>query len=133
MAKNISPSVKHRNAADPVIHLYYKEGRLVSNCENIGGANFDVEIVFNPKDPIVTVNGVRYSQNGAVREVIRVARVKYTEEHFNKVDELINGGYKECAACRMVANENDFPEESFYRQYRGRHFYNRSMAQHHGK
>jgi hypothetical protein len=76
---------------------------------------------FHLQDPQVIVNGVLYSKAGDIIETIRVAPIKYTEWHFNEVDERISYGMYISKACEEVAEKYGFSFEGFYRQYRDRH------------
>ena len=69
----------------------------------------------------VEINGVVFYKKGSVREIVKIAAVKFTDEHFNKIDELIVGGYHTKAACDTVANNYGFNSESFRQQYYKRH------------
>ena len=69
----------------------------------------------------VVVNGEVFHRNGLLREVVRIAPVKITETHFEKVDSLIQHGYSVMGACEAVADETGFKSDSFRQQYYKRH------------
>jgi len=65
----------------------------------------------------VVVNGEVFCKEGSVREVTRIAPVKYQHGHFAEVDEHIDHGYSKKGACEMVAEKYEFNHESFRHQY----------------
>ena len=69
----------------------------------------------------VVVNGEVFHRNGLLHEVVRIAPVKFTETHFEKVDSLIQHGYSVMGACEAVADETGFKSDSFRQQYYKRH------------
>lgn len=69
----------------------------------------------------VVVNGEVFHRNGLLREVVRIAPVKFTETHFEKVDSLIQQGCSVTGACKTITNETGFNPESFRQQYYKRH------------
>lgn len=69
----------------------------------------------------VQINGVEFQKRGTIKEVIRVAPVKYLIEHFKKVDALVGIGYSKKGACDTVADQHNFNHESFRHQYYIRH------------
>lgn len=89
--------------------------RFICNYE---GNRIEINLVPEVK---VKVNGATYLTEGTIREVVRVAQMKYAESHFKQVDSLIINGSKIMAACADVAMEHGFSVEGFYRQYNDRH------------
>ena len=69
----------------------------------------------------VVVNGEVFHRNGLLREVVRIAPVKFTETHFEKVDLLIQQGYSVTGACKAITNETGFNPESFRQRSYKRH------------
>ena len=56
------------------------------------------------------------------REALRIAPLKFQEEHFLEVDALIQEQYQTTAAIKKVANRHGFNVESFKRQFYQRHY-----------
>jgi hypothetical protein len=70
----------------------------------------------------VEINGEVFYKKGSVREIVKIAPEKFTQEHFLKVDGLIAGGYGPTSACETFAKQNGFNIDSFRQQYYKRHF-----------
>lgn len=65
----------------------------------------------------IELNGRVFAVEGTVREVVRIARVKYSEEHYKAVIALINQGYQKNAAVEQVAVKYGFASvDGFYKQ-----------------
>jgi hypothetical protein len=63
----------------------------------------------------VEINGVVFYKKGSIREIVKIAALKFTDEHFNKIDELIVGGYQTKAAeKRMRDKVFAVPAEQFF-------------------
>lgn len=69
----------------------------------------------------VEINGEVFYKKGSVREIVKIALFKFTDEHFNKVDDLMAGGYGPTSACETIAEQFGFNPESFRQQYYKRH------------
>jgi hypothetical protein len=70
---------------------------------------------------VVELNGVSYYREGAVKEVVLIAPMKYNVDHFREVDEYVQKGYSTKGACETVADKYGFNMESFRQQYYRRH------------
>src|SRR6266478_8005253 len=99
-----------------------------AGCELIGLAalkgsmdRFDIKIILDPRNPLVTINGRKFWEKGSVRETVRVARELYSEADFEEVDALIAQHYGIMAATREVARRHGYSPSGFYRQYNDRH------------
>jgi hypothetical protein len=66
----------------------------------------------------VEICGALYTIEGVVREIVRVAPVKFLEEHYKDVEELINNGMRPMKAYQTVAEKYDFDVDSFRKGYR---------------
>jgi hypothetical protein len=77
----------------------------------------------NTKDVnVIRLNGIRYFSKSSKESELRVAPVKYTEEHFNEVDAEYAHKPNYWRACEIVADRYGFESlESFHKQYRKRH------------
>jgi hypothetical protein len=69
----------------------------------------------------VTINGTSFYREGTVKEKVRVAPMKFTDDHFEAVDELVQNGLSTKGACESVAEQHGFNIESFRQQYYRRH------------
>ena len=84
-------------------------------------AGTEVKLYLCGDESKVWVDGIRFSRDGTPEIQTRVAPVKFTQEHFLKVDGLIAGGYGPTSACDTVAELFGFNPESFRQQYYKRH------------
>ena len=69
----------------------------------------------------VELNGELFHKKGVIHEIIRVAAIKFTHEHFKEVDALIGSGYGPTSACNTVSEKYGFNNLSFRQQYYKRH------------
>lgn len=69
----------------------------------------------------VVVNGEVFHRSGSLPEVVRVAPLKFSDNHFKEVNGLVrNHFYSTTAALSTVADKYGFNHESFRRQYYAR-------------
>ncbi|MCX6137533.1 MAG: hypothetical protein NTV54_08580 [Ignavibacteriales bacterium] len=69
----------------------------------------------------VVVNGEVFHREGSLRQVVRVAPLKYGDDHFKEVNELQRSrNYSATAALEEVAKKYAFNLDGFKRQYYAR-------------
>jgi hypothetical protein len=69
----------------------------------------------------VVVNGEIFHRNGLLREVVRVAPVKYPDAHLRGVNRLVSHKhYSKEAAIKEVAELNGYEQDNFRRAYYAR-------------
>jgi hypothetical protein len=66
----------------------------------------------------VVVNGEVFYRSGSMNQVVHVAPMKYTDEHFKEVNELQRSRfYSTTASLQEIAEKYNFNLDGFKRQY----------------